>query len=215
MERSILTAALLSTLALSAVPAAADVGFGADVVSRYVWRGTDFGNAVSVQPGMSYSTGSVEVGAWSSWAINGGGANENDLYVSFSAGPVGITVTDYYFPGLTAADNFFSYGDGDAVHILEASASLSLEDMPLSLMAAFNFSGDSENSFWIEANYDLGEIEETAVSVTIGAGNGVYTTDTDPMLASVGVNFGKGDYFASYILNPDKESTFLVFGKSF
>ena len=64
MKRSILTAALLSTLALSAVPAAADVGFGADMVSRYVWRGTDFGNAVSVQPGMSYSTVSVEVGAW-------------------------------------------------------------------------------------------------------------------------------------------------------
>ena len=79
MKSSILTAALLSTLALSAVPAAADVGFGADVVSRYVWRGTDFGNAVSVRPGMSYSTGSVEGGAWSSWAINGGGANENDL----------------------------------------------------------------------------------------------------------------------------------------
>ena len=178
MKRLILAAALCSTFILAAVPASAEVDFGADAVNRYVWRGTDFGNAVSVQPGMSFSTGAVEIGAWSSWAISGGGANENDLYVSFGAGPVGITITDYYFPGLTADDMFFSFSDG-------------------------------------EATYDLGEIDETAVSITVGAGNGVYTTDTDPMLVSAGVNFSKGDYFASYILNPDKESSFMVFGKSF
>lgn len=209
-------APLLFALTLAAVPADAGVGFGADVVNRYVWRGTDFGNAVSVQPGMSISYGNIEVGAWSSWAITDGGANENDLYASFSSGPIGITLTDYYFPGLTGEnDSFFSYSDEDAVHILEVSASLALDGMPLSGLVAFNFSGDPEDSFWVEATYDLGELEETAVSVTAGFGNGVYTTDTDPALVSVGLNMSKGDYFASYILNPDKESSFLVFGRSF
>ena len=47
--------------------------------------------------------------------------------------------------------------------------------MPLSALAAFNFSGDPDDSFWVEATYDLGEMEETAVSVTAGFGNGVYT----------------------------------------
>ena len=215
MQRSIFTLALLSTLALAAVPAAAAVDFGAEVVSRYVWRGTDVGNAISIQPGMSYNFSSVEIGAWSSWAINGGSANENNLYVSFTTGPVAIAITDYYFPAFTANDRFFRYGDGDAVHILEASASLARVDMPISLICAFNFSGDTENSFWIEGTYDLGEMDETAVSVTVGAGNGSYTTDTDPNLVSVGINLGKADYFASYILNPDKESTFLIFGKNF
>ena len=209
-------APLLFALTLAAVPADAGVGFGADVVNRYVWRGTDFGNAVSVQPGMSISYGNIEVGAWSSWAITDGGANENDLYASFSSGPIGITLTDYYFPGLTGEnDSFFSYSDEDAVHILEVSASLALDGMPLSGLVAFNFSGDPNDSFWVEATYDLGELEETAVSVTAGFGNGVYTTDTDPALVSVGLNMSKGDYFASYILNPDKESSFLVFGRSF
>lgn len=240
-------APLLFALTLAAVPADAGVGFGADVVNRYVWRGTDFGNAVSVQPGMSISYGNIEVGAWSSWAITDGdreaeiknivfddtgapadttdfgigtlkgrGANENDLYISFSSGPIGITLTDYYFPGLTGEnDSFFSYSDEDAVHILEVSASLALDGMPLSGLVAFNFSGDPDDSFWVEATYDLGEMEETAVSVTAGFGNGVYTTDTDPALVSVGLNMSKGDYFASYILNPDKESSFLVFGRSF
>ena len=215
MNRLLFAAPLLSALTLAAIPADAGVGFGADVVNRYVWRGTDFGNAVSVQPGMSISHGNIEVGAWSSWAITGGGANENDLYASFSSGPIGITLTDYYFPGLTEDDMFFSYSDDDAVHILEISASLALDDMPLSALVAYNFSGDTEDSFWVEASLDLGEMEETAVSVTAGLGNGVYTTDTDPALVSVGLNMSKGDYFASYILNPDRESTFLVFGRSF
>ena len=221
MNRLLFAVPLLFALALAAVPADAGVGFGADVVNRYVWRGTDFGNAVSVQPGMSISHGNIEIGAWSSWAITDGGANENDLYASFSSGPIGITLTDYYFPGLTEDDSFFSFSNDDAVHILEISASLALDGMPLSALAAFNFSGDPDDSFWVEATYDLGEMEETAVSVTAGFGNGVYTHEGDEdsedttALVSVGLNMSKGDYFASYILNPDRESSFLVFGRSF
>jgi len=215
MKHALLTTALCSALVLSFTPTNAEIDFGADMINRYVWRGTDFGNVASIQPAMSYSTGAIEIGAWSSWAIDGGGANENDLYVSFGAGPVGITITDYYFPGLTANDMFFSYGDGDAIHILEASASFAIEDMPIRLMAAFNFSGDSEHSIWIESTYDVGEIDATAVSATIGAGNGAYTTNTDPRLVSAAINLSKGGYFASYILNPDRKSTFMIFGKSF
>ena len=226
MKRLLFAAPLLFALTLSAVPADAGVGFGADVVNRYVWRGTDFGNAVSVQPGMSISHGNVEIGAWSSWAISGGDYNELDLYVSFSSGPIGITLTDYYFPTqdfnddphageVKTDDAFFSYSDEDAVHILEISASLAPDGVPLSALVAYNVSGDADNSFWAEATYDLGEMEETAVSVTAGFGNGVYTTDADPALVSVSLNMGKGDYFASYILNPDRETTFLVFGRSF
>ena len=220
MNRLLFAAPLFFALTLATVPADAGVGFGADVVNRYVWRGTDFGNAVSVQPGMSISSGNIEVGAWSSWAISGSGANENDLYVSFSSGPVGITLTDYYFPTqdfdeVKTDDAFFSYSDEDGVHWLEISASLAPDGVPLSALVAYNVSGDANDSFWAEATYDLGEMEETAVSVTAGFGNGAYTTDTDPALVSVGLNMSKGDYFASYILNPDRETTFLVFGKSF
>lgn len=232
MNRLLFAVPLLFALALAAVPADAGVGFGADVVNRYVWRGTDFGNAVSVQPGMSISHGNIEIGAWSSWAITDGGANENDLYASFSSGPIGITLTDYYFPGLTEDDSFFSYNnyskeelekdeEKSNPHILEISASLALDGMPLSALVAYNFFGDPDNSFWVEATYDLGEMEETAVSVTAGFGNGVYTHEGDEdsedttALVSVGLNMSKGDYFASYILNPNRESSFLVFGRSF
>jgi hypothetical protein len=192
-----------------------EVDMGMDVFNRYVWRGTDFGDAVSAQPWVSYANGPIEIGAWSSWGITSNGANENDLYISYAAGPVGITLTDYFFPGFTGADDFFNYSDGDGIHILEISASVDLHDMPISLMAAFNFLGDSEDSFYLEASYDLGEIEEVGVSLSAGVGNGVYTTDTDPDLVNVSLSLSKGDYSAAYILNPDQETTFLVFGKSF
>ena len=35
------------------------------------------------------------------------------------------------------------------------------------------------------------------------------------MVASVGLNISQGDYFASYIINPDLETSFLFFGRSF
>ena len=76
----------------------AEVTIGADVVSRYVWRGTDYGNAVAVQPGIETAVGPIAVGAWGSWSISPGPAdasgNECDLYASTAVGPVGLTVTD-------------------------------------------------------------------------------------------------------------------------
>ena len=127
-------AALAVTLG---VPANAEVGLGTDVVSRYVWRGADLGNAAAVQPWISYGNDAFEVGAWSSWAINDGGANENDLYVSFGAGPVGITVTDYFFPAGAPAD-FFDYSDDAGVHIIEVTGALDLG--VVSVLGAINLS---------------------------------------------------------------------------
>ena len=217
LTRSILALAAVATVTAS-TPAIAEIGIGADVVSRYIFRGTDFGNAVTVQPGIAYSVDmddrSLEIGAWSSWAIDGAGANENDIYASFSVGPVGITVTDYFFPAAAPAD-FFSYSDGDAVHILEAAVSVDLG--MASVMAAFNFSGDSEDSFWVEASLPLDALstDDVEVGVTVGGGDGVYTTDTDPNLVQISLDVSSGDYFAQFILNPEAEITFLVFGTSF
>ena len=213
------TLAALAAIAAAGLPGAAqaEIGLGADVVSRYVWRGADFGDAVSVQPGIAWSKEALEIGAWSSWAISGSGANENDLYISYAAGPVSVTVTDYYFPVPRPAD-FFNYSDEDGVHILEASVGADLG--MASVMAAFNFLGDADDSFWVEASVPLAALSGDAdVGLTVGAGNGVYTAngsaDGDPALVSVSLDVAMGDYFGSYILNPDQEITFLVFGRSF
>src|SRR5690625_7567021 len=58
---------------------------GADIVSRYVWRGTDFGGSVSIQPTLSFSAGGVEAGTWGSYAASPQSAafNEHDLRVGY------------------------------------------------------------------------------------------------------------------------------------
>ena len=222
MRMRTLTRTLAATAAIAAAgwPAAApaEIGLGADVVSRFVWRGADFGDAVSVQPGIAWSKEALEIGAWSSWAISGSGANENDLYVTYSVGQVSVTVTDYYYPVRGAPGDFFNFSDEDEVHILEASAGVDLG--MASVMAAFNFLGDADDSYWVEASVPLAALSgDVEVGLTVGAGNGVYTNDGaaegDPGLVSISLDVSDGDYFASYILNPDLETTFLVFGRSF
>ena len=74
--RKIIGAAVLTGLFMAtAVPASAEVGLGADVVSRYIFRGVDFGNSAAVQPYLSVSqevaSGTLEVGAWGSFSITG------------------------------------------------------------------------------------------------------------------------------------------------
>jgi len=212
LQRSIITVIGIALMIAIAAPAVqADVGIGADLVSRYVWRGTDFGNSAAIQPSISYTSGSVEIGAWSSWALITGDGNENDLYVTYSNGPISVTITDYFFPG----NDFFSFSADDSTHTIELSAAYS--SGKIGIMAAYNVSG-GENAFYAEGSYELMSNDDASAGISVGLGNEVYTADGpggSPTVVAVGINVAKGDYTASYILNPDQETTFLVVGRSF
>jgi hypothetical protein len=59
-------------------------------------------------------------------------------------------------------------------------------------------------------------MEGIGVSIFAGGGTDDYITENGPIpVTNAGVSMAKGDYWASYIVNLDRESTFLVFGKSF
>ncbi|KAA3658872.1 MAG: hypothetical protein DWQ10_10255 [Calditrichaeota bacterium] len=206
----------------------AQVSLGADVVSRYVWRGTDFGNAAAVQPALSFAKGGFEVGAWGSFAVDDGSANENDLYISYSSGPVTVMVTDYYFPGYTGND-FFGYykvsleAGEVGPHIIELGGSY--ETGPLSVSAFYNLLGDKtaddSGSFYLELGYTPSySVEGVELSLFAGAGNGFYTLeafDEDDVfgVVNLGISASKESISASYIINPNQETSFLVFGYSF
>lgn len=216
---------LLSLIAISAIGifpmgnrANAQLDFGADLVSRYIWRGADFGNAASIQPWMSFTAGGFEVGAWSSWAWNDPGANENDLYLSYSTDMVGLTVTDFYFPAAPTFDDgtfgFFNFDDnGDGAHYMEASGSLTAGKFS-GLVGVF-FYNDPDNSVYVEGSYKVLSSDDMSASLVAGLGNGMYTMDGDFNAVQVGLSASKGRYFASYIINPDTEAAWLYFGASF
>ena len=181
-----------------------EVTIGADVVSRYVWRGTDFGNAAAVQPGIETAVGPVTLGAWGSWSISPGPAdasgNECDLYASTTVGPVGLTLTDYFFPAYAGTDSLLNLD----IHVFELSAGADVG--PVSILAAANVSGDDDNSTYLELTYG---------AFSLGLGNGAYSTDGEFAPVSIGVSASRDNFSASYIINPDQETSFLVFGVNF
>lgn len=202
---------------MSITPLYAQLDIGSDIVSRYIWRGTDFGNSASIQPYISYAAGGFEAGAWSSWAITSAGANEHDLYLSYSGDLVGITVTDYYFPVAAGApgSDFFNFDSEDGSHILEITGSVRAG--PFTAMTAGNFLGDPENSLYLEGNYQMFSENNLSADITIGAGNAVYVSSPDKgfNVINMALNVVKGSYMASYILNPEARISWLVFGVSF
>ena len=107
---------------------------GADLVSSYVWRGTQFGSGAHIQPWVSLSSGDLEVGAWGSFPTTAaGGGNELDLYASYSFGKFGLTLTNYSFPGEGGA-----YIDGEGLFegdYLEISGSAELG--PINLLVGY------------------------------------------------------------------------------
>jgi len=187
-----------------------EVTIGADVVSRYVWRGSDYGNAAAVQPSIESRVGRVTFGAWGSWSISPGPAdvsgNECDLYASTTVGLVGFTLTDYFFPAYAGTDSLLNLD----MHIFELSAVADVG--PVSILAAANMSGDfddndeSRNSAYFELTYG---------ALSLGLGNGLYSTDGEFAPVSFGISASRENFSASYIINPDKETSFLVFGVNF
>ena len=75
----------LGVLAASASHAQS-VHVGADFVSRYVWRGSDFGESFSVQPALTLGHSGLKVGAWGSYSLSSDAAmsNELDLWASYT-----------------------------------------------------------------------------------------------------------------------------------
>ena len=103
--------------------------FGADLVSSYVWRGTQFGSGAHIQPYMTLDYENFEAGLWGSFptTANGGG-NELDAYLSYDFGPLALTLTNYTFPGdggvYSDGESFF---DGDYTEISGSTSILGID----------------------------------------------------------------------------------------
>ena len=184
-----------------------------DIYSSYIWRGAKLGSGPAFQPGVEFSAGGLALGAWGSVNASDAEAFEMDLYASYSLGPVSLTVTDYYFGG-----SYFDYSEAGSIHFIEPLASVSLGD--LSLTAAYMFgAGFSSGDTYLEAAYSFGSFD-----LTVGAGDGQYTSDGEFMVCNVGIGTSKEikitDSFSlpvsgAVILNPSTEGFFVTVGVSF
>ena len=217
----------LASAALAGPAAAQSASFGADIVSRYVWRGIDFGESVSVQPSLTLGAGGLEAGAWGSYSISASGAdaNENDLWVTYSVvtssgASLSTGLTDYYFP---APDSELGFRHSEA-HTLEWSLAFSgPESFPVSLFAGLV--ADDDKPMYLEAGLPVALVDDVELGMHAGmvtTASAFYGTE-GAALVNLGVTAAKDleitDTFAlpasvAYIYNPDQDRAFLFFGLS-
>ncbi|MEX2600604.1 MAG: hypothetical protein WD355_03080 [Balneolaceae bacterium] len=207
----------LVTLSISTVELKAQVDIGVDVMNRYVWRGFQFGAGPSIQPGIAYTTGNLEVGFWGAFDTTGDeDGTEFDIYASYTVGDLSIVVTDYSFP--TSGVNYFSDND---VHFIEGGLSYGgSEEFPVTVSANMFLVNDDDNSLYFELGVPAG-----AVDLWIGGTpdkSGQYGT-TKAGILNIGLGTGRTievtdtfsfDLSGSVITNPYHEDMYLVFGIS-
>jgi hypothetical protein len=197
------------------------VDLGADIMSRYVWRGTDYGASPSIQPCIELGLTNFRLGAWGAYTTNMPGIQEVDIYAACTIKElVTVTFTDYFFPDEISGYNYYELKKDTSAHIIEGMLSYNgTEKIPFTFMAGINIYNDHENSFYLEAGYDL-----SFVNFFLGAGNGIYTTNGKFNFVNIGIGATKNlsitDKYslplsASFITNPQAGKVYLVFGISF
>ena len=190
--------------------------FGADLVSSYVWRGTQFGSGAHVQPYMDLGSGNLTGGVWGSFPTSAkGGGNELDLWVSYDFGPLALTVTNYTFPGEGGV-----YADSEGLFngdYTELAASTSIMGVDLS---AGYFT--EVEALYVELGFSTGAVDiafgygdDQADGFYAGGGSGLvnmsFSGSKDIQISD---NYAL-PVFGSFIINPEAETAFLVFGISF
>ncbi len=217
--RACIIALLISSASIFSISAQEETespfNVGADFVSRYVWRGLDFGNAPALQPTFEFAAGNFSIGAWGSYTLSASPYLEADLYAGYAFDfGLSVLVTDYYFPAAefgAVTDN--SYFDVDA-HTFELGLSQEIGDFYISAFYFLNANDD----LYFETGYSF-----THFSVFAGAGNQSYTSDGEFMVTNFGISTAKeikiSDSFSlpvsgAFIINPELEQVNIVFGFS-
>ena len=207
---------LLTIVALLSPNISYSQDFGADLVSSYVWRGTQFGSGAHVQPYMDLGSGNLTGGVWGSFPTSAkGGGNELDLWVSYDFGPLALTVTNYTFPGEGGV-----YADSEGLFngdYTELAASTSIMGVDLS---AGYFT--EVEALYVELGFSTGAVDiafgygdDQADGFYAGGGSGLVNMSfSGSKDIQVSDNYAL-PVFGSFIINPESETAFLVFGISF
>ena len=188
-----------------------EFGVGADVVSKYIWRGTDLGGP-SVQPSLSVAYKGLSLTAWGSIGFDSEDDKEVDLTLAYETGNFSLSVTDYWYPEYSGA------------HTFEAQIGYDF-----GLLAAnwyTNFAGDDEeyaSYISLIAPFSLIGLDWEAEVGATPWGTDYYGTDKFSVCdlslgASKEFNIGKSfstTLFAKATYNPTIEKFYATIGISF
>ena len=125
---------------------------GADLVSRYIWRGADYGNSPGIQPAVAFSVAGFKAGFWGSYGLaqystqindtttaNMGNYSEVDFYLSYTWKGFTIMAYDYFLPNSldpNSGNRYFDFKNKTTGHTIEVCLSWAgPEKFPLQLFA--------------------------------------------------------------------------------
>lgn len=223
---------LMPILLAMAIPAAAqdkvEVNVGADVVSGYIWRGQDLGNA-GIQPTLSVGYRGFSLTAWGSAGFSREDTKEFDLTLGYAGGGFSVSVTDYWFNN---GPGYFHYGAGNTAHVFEAQVGYDFGFLAANWYTNFagndgvNKSGHRAYASYLNltAPFTLGGLEW---AVSVGAtpwANTFYNGGAGGFeLTDISIGASKEirltdryalPVFARAIWNPATEGAYFVFGIS-
>jgi len=196
----------------------------ADFVSRYVWRGTDFGNSVAIQPDVELSVKNFTIGAWGSSSINNLSFLETDLFTSYKIWKLKFSCWDYFFMNTDSVkNNYFEYSANKTKHDLSFETEFLLsEEIPLKFLAAYNFYGaDSLHSTYLEISYKSNN-SPVVLFAGFTTGNGWYGNQSG--FVNLGIVVTKEckisdnysiPFFCKLVINPQKQNLHIVAGITF
>ena len=208
--------------------------FGADIVSRYIWRGLDLGSDPAAQPYFFWNKGGFSLGSWGSYGFNAGFA-EFDLMASYKIKFITFGLIDFFFPieGFNVNNKYFNYKSGETTHSFEGSVKFSgPEKVPVNFLVGTVFYGNDLDatgknvySTYLELSYPF-SVSNFSFETFIGGvvndkpnlyadGAGVINLGfkaTKPIKISDEYVIGA---FFSLVVNPKYENVHLIFGLNF
>ena len=225
-------ASMVMAVALSVCACAQDslsVSLGADLVSRYVWRGMDQGSGVSLQPSLGLSYKGVSLSAWGNASISELDVEEFDITLGYEIGGLSVGVTDYFWMG-TEAD----YGRYTSDHFFELNLGYTVsEKVPLTLSwntmftagksAEYDEDGDRMYSSYFNVGYDF-DVHGVSLAPAIGFNPwksqyaDKFAVMDISLTASKSIEFNERfslPVFSQVVVSPANDKVYLIFGFSF
>ena len=188
------------------------VGIGADMASRYLWRGLNIGGECAhIQPYVSANYKFLEVGAWSSYGLsnnNAEGTNyfEYDFYAKLTVKNFGLGFTNY---------NIQDYGNSSEMTLSYEGG----EKLPLH--ASFNKYVINDDASYIDMGYVFFKEKLIPVDLVVGAtpAAGSYGEKGGIVNISLRASYEtmKSEkfslpIFSTFVYNPQIEKSFFVVG---
>jgi hypothetical protein len=216
----------------------------ADIVSRYIWRGLNVNDQPNIQPSITFNYSHFQAGFWGSYGLTHQNmsdesyrsSQEIDTWIGYTVYlhdeiKFGLGLTDYYYPnGGIKIGNFNNYNNSNetGAHTVEAGLNITGPDyFPLTLSGYLNIYNDKGHNIYFQSDYSI-DVQGIGLGFFAGAATGsidnpaYYGTDKFNVI-NAGIKASKQiritenfslPVFCSYILNPQAEISYLVFGIS-